>query len=81
MPSTRTSHLRNNYAPHGYAKHVLRPAWGKAISQAAASCTEYEEAGRSMLVAQEKEKESIASCEAAIDYYNKTATNYESEDA
>jgi hypothetical protein len=72
-------------------KEQLRVAWlrksraeasrDKAIAQAAASSTAYSEAGRIMMIAQDKEKESIASCEAAIDYYNQIESNYESEEA
>jgi hypothetical protein len=66
----------------------LRVAWlrksraeasrDKAIAQAAAASTAYSEARRAMMIAQDKEKESIANCDAANDYYNNIESTYNS---
>jgi hypothetical protein len=53
----------------------------KAIAQAAAACAAYTEAGKNMMTAQDKEKESIASCEAANEYYNEIESKYKDEES
>jgi hypothetical protein len=52
----------------------------KAIAQAAAACAAYTEAGKNLMIAQDKEQESIASCEAANDYYIDIESKYKDDE-